>query len=74
MALRWTRLLLLGDIALLAIIIAALLGAQLASKDIQQLKWATMFVGGILLLLAGLLSIVTLTLQIIVGLRRPEVK
>ena len=68
--LRWTRYALLIDVVLIALIWTGLWVGYAAGLDIQSLKWPTASYGGILFLLAGLLSVVVLPLQIMVFLKR----
>jgi hypothetical protein len=69
-ALRWTRHLLLADVIAMLALAAALSGASALGLDIQSFKWPTVFTGGVLMLLAVLLSVAALTLQLIVALQR----
>ena len=67
-ALRWTRLILLGDMAILASWIIALTVLHFLGADFQPLKWFTVFYGAIFMTIAVVLAVVALVLQIIVML------
>ena len=69
-ALRWTRLLLLGDLGLIAMIIIMSLVARSVITDALGLKWHVVGLGGVLVIIGGLLSVAALALQVAVALRR----
>ena len=69
-ALRYARFALLADIVVMLVSAMGFFGASLLGFGIQSLKWITVFYGGVLMILAALLSVVAITLQIIVAFRR----
>jgi len=66
-ALRYTRLALLGDVVVMVLLAIGLSEASTLGFDIQPLKWAMVFCGGALMMLAVALSLVAIVLQIAVG-------
>ena len=73
-ALRWTRYTLLSDVIVMVALAAFLSCASGLGFNIEPFKWPVVAVGGALMFVAALLSILALALQIIVAFQRhPEV-
>jgi hypothetical protein len=66
-ALRWSRILLAADLALIILFGFGPAVAELLGADIQQTKWPLIFYGGLLIILGAALSLICLCLQIAVA-------